>query len=76
MGLFYKMTFSPDDVVSVMGFCFLLWWMPKPYQLLPAIAALVFPLYPSDAAFTTFVMSLFLGALVTLLDAVTGGIDK
>jgi len=57
------MTFPLDAVVSVVGFCWLLWWLPSPFPLLPILAAVCFPLYPEDAAFTAYIVSLLMGSL-------------
>lgn len=56
-----------ESIVAVCGFCFLLWWIPMPFMLLPALAALIFPLYPVEAASIAFVVGLVWGALVRLI---------
>lgn len=56
-----------ESIVAVSGFCFLLWWVPAPFMLLPALSALVFPLYPVEAASISFVVGLVWGALVRLI---------
>jgi len=57
-----------NDVVAVMGFCWLLWWCPFPYMLMPALAALIFPLYPVEAAWVAYVSGLLMGSLTRLFE--------
>lgn len=52
-----------DSIVAVVGFCGLLWWLPGQYMILPALAALAFPLYPVEAAQIAYVVCLFMGSL-------------
>jgi hypothetical protein len=61
------MSFNVDDVVAVIGFAGLLAWLPAPFPYLPLAAALIFPLYPTDAAWAGFCVALALGALHELL---------
>lgn len=63
------MTFNVDDVVAVVGFSGLLaLWLPSPFPFLPLAAALIFPLYPTDAAWVAYCVGIALGALYSLLN--------
>lgn len=53
--------YSPDTVVSVVGFCILLAVYPVWLRMMPAVAAFIVPLYPEQAAFTAYVVVLLMG---------------
>lgn len=57
-----------ESIVAVVGFCGLLWWLPGNFMILPLLAALVFPLYPVEAARIAYVVALLFGSLSQLLN--------
>jgi len=65
------MVFPLYACVCVIAFTFSLWWLPSPLNILPVLAALLFPLYPEEAAFTAYVVALFYGTVFHALRTVT-----
>ena len=62
------MSFPVEDVVAVCGFCVMLWaWSPA-LRLMPLLAAIAFPLYPQDAAFTAYIVVLMFGTPFELVN--------
>jgi len=60
------MNFPLDIAVAIVGFTFALWWAPTQLQLMPALLALIFSLYPLEASFTGFVSVLLFGVVSRL----------
>lgn len=63
------MEFPLNDLLAGLIFSMLLaWWVrPASMALLPMLAVMAYPLWAQDAAFTAYIVTMFFGLLIGLL---------
>jgi hypothetical protein len=61
--------FTLSDLVSIFGFCSILFLFPMPIPLFPIAGALIFTASPLDGAFVGMVSGLFLGVPYMMIAA-------